>query len=82
MEMVFVKPASGGRVRQPERHFTVMPEAGAWVPRDAHYERLLLSGDVLETTPPSEAPAAPAEDEQPKNSTSAGSRKPSRASEE
>lgn len=56
MEMVFVKPASGGRVLQPERHMRAMPAEGDFVPLNSHYERLLLTGDVLRADPP--APVA------------------------
>jgi hypothetical protein len=55
MPMIYVVPAAGGRVRQPERAFRVMPAAGAFVPRDAHYERLIQSGDVIVTDPPKKA---------------------------
>lgn len=79
MDMIYVKPADGGRVRQPERQFRVMPAEGAFVPRDAHYERLLAAGDVVAA----EVPAAPAaEPAQPKPTTSSGGRRPARASEE
>lgn len=88
MEMIFVKPASGGRVRQPERLFRVMPDEGAWVPRDAHYERLLLTGDVIdavapnEDAPAAETPAPTVKSETPTPSTSSRSRKASGATEE
>lgn len=55
MTMIYVAPAAGGRVRQPDRQSRVMPAEGAWVPRNAHYERLLASGDVREATPPQAA---------------------------
>lgn len=56
MEMIFVKPANGGRVRQPERQSRVMPAEGAYVPRNAHYERLLATGDVEITDEPKKTP--------------------------
>jgi hypothetical protein len=61
MDTVFVKPAEGGRIRQPDRNSQVMPAAGALVPRDGYYERLIASGDLIETTPPAppKAPKAP-----------------------
>jgi hypothetical protein len=66
MEHVYVKPAPGGRVRQPERGSRVMPEKGDWVPRDTYYERLIITGDVVlspDDAPPREdvpdEPAAP-----------------------
>lgn len=64
MATVFVKPAEGARIRQPERNGAVMPDSGALVARDSYYERLLLTGDVVETVL-AEA-AAPADDAAPK----------------
>lgn len=80
MEMVFVKPASGGRVRQPERQNRVMPEEGAFVPLNAHYDRLLLTGDVIRAEAPAAEAQTPARTE-PQKSTSAGGRRSSGASE-
>lgn len=54
MDMIFVVPAKGGRVRQPERHHNVMPEEGAFVPRNSFYERLLVTGDVSLADPPAD----------------------------
>ena len=48
MQTIYVKPADGGRVRQPERGSRVMPVVGDWVSRDMYYERLLIAGDVVE----------------------------------
>ncbi|HWL06728.1 MAG TPA: DUF2635 domain-containing protein [Xanthobacteraceae bacterium] len=56
MDTVYVKPAPGGRVRQPERAGRVMPEEGDHVQRDAYYERLILGGDVVVSEPPSSIP--------------------------
>ena len=58
MTTLFVRPRNGGRVRQPERRGQVMPAEGAFVPRDAYYERLLVAGDVVEADPPADAAAA------------------------
>lgn len=52
MDTVYVKPTEGARIRQPERGSEVMPDAGALVPRDTYYERLLIGGDVVEADPP------------------------------
>jgi hypothetical protein len=52
MTIVYVKPAPGARVRQPERGFRVMPEAGDHVERNSFYERLIISGDVVECAAP------------------------------
>lgn len=54
MDMVFVKPAEGGRIRQPERGGRVMPAAGDRVVRDGYYARLILTGDVVVADPPAE----------------------------
>lgn len=83
MEMIFVKPADGGRVRQPERQSRVMPEAGAWVPRNAHYERLLAAGDVIAAEAPKATdPAIEATQSTTATASSGRSRKASAASEE
>lgn len=58
MSTIYVKSRAGGRVRMPERNSIPMPDAGAWVPRNDFYERLLISRDVVECDPPAEAPAA------------------------
>lgn len=78
MTTLFVKPREGGRVRQPERRGQVMPDDGAFVPRDAYYERLLIAGDVIEATPPArqaqaEPAATAAEDTISRNQKAAGS---------
>jgi hypothetical protein len=52
MDMVYVKPSEGARIRQPERGGQVMPDSGALVPRDTYYERLIIGKDVVETEPP------------------------------
>jgi len=61
-EMVYVVPAAGGRVRQPERNYRVMPEVGDFVPLDAHYERLLIAGDICRADPPTKKSSTPAEE--------------------
>lgn len=60
MQMIFVTPVAGARVRMPERQSAVMADAGAWVPRSVHYEHLLGCGDVLLADPQPELPAAEA----------------------
>lgn len=64
MTTIYVKPSPGGRVRMPERNFRPMDAAGALVPRNDFYERLLIGGDVVECDPPNadEPAAAPAEE--------------------
>lgn len=54
MATVFVKPAEGARIRQPEQGSRIMPAAGVRVPRDAYYERLILTGNLVETDGPKE----------------------------
>ncbi len=46
MSTVYVRPAAGCRIRQPERASRVMPDSGDFVPRNSYYERLIISGDV------------------------------------
>ena len=69
MESVYVKPAPGARVRQPNRGSRVMPAVGDNVPRDSYYEPMIASGDLVVSEPPavstpSEPPAAPRPDKQ------------------
>jgi hypothetical protein len=52
MDIVFVKPAPGARVRQPNRGYRVMPEDGDHVPRDAFYSRLIELGDLIVSKSP------------------------------
>jgi hypothetical protein len=58
METVYVKPRAGGRIRMPDRNFRPMPAEGATVQRSDFYERLILTGDLIVTTPPPKASAA------------------------
>lgn len=51
-EFIYVKPAQDGRVRMPERASAVMPAEGALVPRIDYYNRLLLTGDIVEAEQP------------------------------
>jgi hypothetical protein len=46
-EFVFVKPAEGARVRQPDRNSNVMPAEGTIVPRTVYYERLIMTGEIV-----------------------------------
>lgn len=52
MDTVFVKPAPGARVRQPNRGYRVMPDDGDHVPRDAFYNRLIELGDLIVSKSP------------------------------
>lgn len=44
---IFVRPAPGMRVRDPES-MAVLPEAGASKPRNSYWERRVLFGDCIE----------------------------------
>jgi hypothetical protein len=69
-DTVFVKPREGARIRQPERRGRILPAQGGLVPRDAYYDRLITSGDVI----PAEATKKPkaAADGEGTNSDKAG----------
>jgi hypothetical protein len=52
---LYVKPAEGARIRQPNRNSRVMPPEGDYVsPNDVYYVRLISSGDVIVCDPPTE----------------------------
>ncbi len=57
MATIHVKPAPGRRIRNPDRNFRVMPEAGEEVADSIHWRRALDAGDVVIVEP---APAVPA----------------------
>lgn len=83
MDMIYVAPAAGGRVRQPERQSRVMPPEGAWVPQNAHYQRLLMAGDLSKAKPPQKSPPADAgQPAKPSNSSSGKASAASASSEE
>lgn len=46
-QVVFVKPADGGRVRMPDRNSNVMPAEGMLVPRNVYYERMIITGELI-----------------------------------
>lgn len=58
-DYIFVKPAEGGRIRMPDRDSTVMPAEGKLVPRIDYYERLLITGDIIQSDPPPSASSPP-----------------------
>lgn len=58
METVYVKPAEGARVRQPNRNSRVMPDEGDHVPRNDFYQKLIISGDLIECDPPTKKRAS------------------------
>lgn len=47
----FIKPASGGIVRDPET-MQPLPVDGAEKPRTAYWVRMITDGSVVETKPP------------------------------
>lgn len=59
MQMIFVTPAEGARVRMPGKGSAVMPKEGSWVPHSVHYEGLLSSGDIVMANPQPPLPKAP-----------------------
>lgn len=58
-EYTFAKPREGGRVRRPDQGFRPMREQGESVPRIDYYNRLIITGDLVECDPPVEAAADP-----------------------
>ncbi len=60
--MVFVKPAEGARIRQPNRNNNVMAPEGDYVSLDdVFYNRLISSGDlVVQKEEPAAKPQAKA----------------------
>lgn len=59
MTTLYVVPSPGARIRQPERNGLIMPEAGAHVPDNDFYQRLIAGGDVSIGTAPTKAKAEP-----------------------
>lgn len=48
MEMIFVKPCDGKRVRDPMNNNAVIPAGGKRVQQNGYWTRRLLDGDVEE----------------------------------
>lgn len=48
MKTVFIKPAPDRIVMMPDRDFQRLPDEGARVVLDAHYQRALMDGDCVE----------------------------------
>lgn len=63
MEMIFVKPLDGMRVRDPMADNAVIPPAGKRVTRNGYWTRRLLDGDVEEVKPSTRRRASRAKDE-------------------
>ena len=51
METLFVRPAPGARVRDPETKAPI-PETGVDVPNTGYWQRRIRMGDVVVVTPP------------------------------
>jgi len=51
MEMLFVRPAPGMRVRDPATRAPI-PEEGVLVPHTGYWERRIRTGDVVVAEPP------------------------------
>lgn len=52
MTRLYVKPAEGRAVRDPERDNELVPPEGKFVPRSIYWLRRLAQGDVVEARPP------------------------------
>lgn len=53
---IFVKPAfDGAVVYQPDRDMRPLDSDGEWVANSLLWQRMLINGDVVETTPPKTA---------------------------
>jgi len=49
---MFVKPINGALVRDPERAYQVLPEAGSTVPRNNYWLRRLADDSVVKAKAP------------------------------
>ena len=70
MNVVYVKPRPGGRVRMPDRNFKPVDPNGDWVPRIDYYERLIITGDLIVTDPPAPSPPQSEPSEPPQGGSS------------
>lgn len=52
MKKIFVVPAEGKKVRNPERGGEFLSPFGAWVPADGYWLRREKAGDVIRSEPP------------------------------
>lgn len=57
MRSVFVKPADGTKVRNPDAGFAHLPPEGAKVHMSPYWKQMIREGAVTETQPPSAKPA-------------------------
>lgn len=57
-DRLYLKPAEGLKVRNPDRNNAHMPAAGEWVTLSTYWRRRLRFADVAEAREPKPAPAA------------------------
>lgn len=55
MTQIYLKPVAGRDNPMPEKGGELLPEEGAYVPRNAYWVRRLSAGDVVEAKPKKEA---------------------------
>ncbi|ATR83061.1 DUF2635 domain-containing protein [Pseudomonas sp. FFUP_PS_473] len=55
MTQIYLKPVAGRDNPMPEKGGELLPEEGAYVPRNAYWVRRLNAGDVVEAKPKKEA---------------------------
>jgi hypothetical protein len=63
-DKIFIKAPADRLVLDPMTHVRLAPE-GEWKPRDVHWVRKLLQGDVVECVPPSAPAPLPSEESTP-----------------
>lgn len=54
-EQIYVKPATGLKVRRPEKNHAHLPAEGDFVPKNAYWVRRLNDGDVIAAPAPDAA---------------------------
>jgi hypothetical protein len=53
VERIYIKPAPGVKVRDPEHaQMAHLPDEGKWVNANTYWTRRLMDGDVIEAKPP------------------------------
>lgn len=58
MTRIYVKPAEGRAVPDPENGYQLLPAAGGLVPNNVYWQRRLKVEDVIASAAPEEVPAA------------------------
>ncbi|WP_205884296.1 MULTISPECIES: DUF2635 domain-containing protein [Pseudomonas] len=51
MKRIYLKPAQGRDVPDPEKGGELLPETGAQVPHNAYWQRRINDGDAVESKP-------------------------------